>query len=104
MPAAPRDVVSLRAEAITALRKAALDPLGLALEGPPGVSLYLLGDRKLALENFNEGPTEMRLTIPDAACYRLALTLGRPDAELRPERGSLTVTVSGRSLIAAERG
>jgi len=104
MPAAPRDLVSLPAEEITALRKTALDPLGLAFAGPPGVSLYLLGDRKLALENFNEEPAEMRLTIPDAASYRLALTLGRPGAELRPHRGSLTVTVPGRSLVAAERG
>ena len=104
LPAAPRDLVSLRAEEITALRKAALAPVGLALEGPPGVSLYLLGDRKLALENFNEEPVEMRLTIPDAAAYRLALTLGRPGAELLPHGGSLRVTVPGRSLVAAEQG
>ena len=80
-----------------------MDRLGLAFEGPPGVSLYLLGDRKLALENFNEGPAEMRLTIPDAATYRFALTLGRPGAELRRQHGSLTVPVPGRSLAAAER-
>ena len=104
MPAAPRDLMKLPAEEITALRKTALDPLGLALEGPSGVSLYLLGDRKVVVENFNEEPAEMRLAIPDAASYRLALTLGRPGAELRPQRGSLTVTVPGRSLVSAERG
>jgi len=48
----------------------------------------------------SEAPT---FRFGEAVPYRLAPTLGRPGAELRPQRGSLTVTMPGRSLVAAER-
>jgi len=102
-PTDTRRIMELPADEITALRAAALAPLGIALDGPVGVSLYLFGDRKVVLESFSVEETEMRLRIPGAETYRVALTLGPPGAAAWSEGGSLHVRLPPRSLVALER-
>jgi hypothetical protein len=102
-PGDTRRIMELPAEEITALRAAALAPLGIALDGPVAVSLYLFGDRKVVLESFSAEETEMRVRIPDAESYRVALALGPPGAAAWSEGGSLHVRLPPRSLVALER-
>jgi hypothetical protein len=94
----PELIPDLPAGQITALRRAALDPLGMTLEGPTWVALYLFGARKLALENFRDRPAEMRLILPDAGRYRLVLTLGREGARVTAVGGALTISLPPRTL------
>ncbi len=103
VPARPQQLLDLPAEALAALRRAALAPLGLALEGPTSVALYLLGERKVALESFRAEPCELRLTLPQADRYRLALTLGREGAAVTSSHGALSISLPPRTLVCLER-
>jgi len=102
-PRETRGIMQLPPSAIAALRRAALQPLGLSLEGPVGVALYLFGDRKVALESFNNQLAEMRLGIRHAGRYRIALTLGREGAGARGEGEALIISIPPRTLVALER-
>ena len=93
----------LPADQIAALREAALTPLGLQLDGPTGVALYLFGDRKLALENFDDEPAELRLAAPHADQYRIALALGHEGATASAHHGQVAAMVPPRALICLER-
>ncbi len=75
----------------------------MGLEGPTWVSLYLFGARKVALENFRDEPVEMRLSLPDAGRYRVALTLGREGARVTAADGALTISLPPRTLACLEK-
>jgi hypothetical protein len=98
-----RLLLDLPADRIAALRRAALAPLGLELEGPTEVALYLLGDRKLALESFRNESAEMRLAMPHAGQYRVVLSLGHEGAAASVRDGRLAVTIPPRTLVCLER-
>jgi hypothetical protein len=102
-PRDTREIMQFPADEIAALRQAALEPLGMALQGPVGTALYLFGERKVALENFRDQPAEMRLRLADADRYRMAFSLGREGAQARAEGEWLLVSVPPRSLAALER-
>jgi len=101
-PSEGRGIMDLPAGEIATLRRASLEPLRIRLEGPVGVSLYLLGERKVALENFGREAAEMRLGIADAAEYRMVLALGPEGAKARREGEWLRVRLPARSLVALE--
>jgi len=102
-PQDTRRIMAFPPDQIAALRKAALAPLGLSLEGPVGVALYLFGDRKVVLESFLDEPAEMRLGLPDAGRYHLTLTLGREGAKARTDGDTLVIAVPPRTLVALAR-
>jgi hypothetical protein len=101
--AEPRRVMELPEEQLAALRQAALAPLDLGLEGPPGVALYLFGERKIVLESFQNRPVDMRVLLPEARSYRTALVLGRDGSEVAADRTGLRVAIPPRTLVALER-
>lgn len=105
MPPSPtRGLVDLPEEEIAALRRHALEPLGMSLEGPTWVALYLFGERKVVLENFGDRPAEMRLGLPGTRSYRVAMALGAEGGKLKKPGGAIELTVGPRSLVALEGG
>jgi hypothetical protein len=96
-------VLNLPEGELAALRQAALAPLGARLDGPAGVALYLFGERKAALESFRNESVEMRLALPGAKQYRVALTLGRDGAAAATRGGEVVVSVPARTLVCLER-
>jgi hypothetical protein len=102
-PSSTRNIMDLPADRISALREAALRPLGLHLEAPSRVSLYLLGDGKLAVESFRNEPTEVRISFQQAGDWGQVLALGREGARVSGEGATLSLLVPPRSLVALER-
>ncbi len=102
-PSSPQQIPALPPQEIASLRSAALAPLGLALDGPPNVALYLFGEHKIALESFRADAVGMQLTLPDARDYRLALSLGHRGSALTANASTLTITLPPRTLVCLER-
>lgn len=101
-PADPREMMAWSIERIQELRRAALQPLGMTLEGPAGTALYLLGARKAALENFTEDPAEMRLRLPEGGGWQLAFALGHAGSRCRQQGQELIVTMPPRTLVGLQ--
>lgn len=102
-PADARELLELPENEVSRLREAALAPHGMAIEGPTGVSLYLLGERKIALESFLQDPAQMRLRLPDAGSYETTFALGREGVTVEREGERLALHLPPRTLVALER-
>jgi len=59
----PAALLDLSPARVNELRRTMLAPLGVALEAPTRVAIYLLGDDLLAVESFRDAPAEIVLTL-----------------------------------------
>ncbi len=102
-PENPRGLMDWSPEQLADLRRAALEPFGMGLKAPTGVSLYLLGDRKVALESFRREPAEIELSLSNASAYHIALALGRHgEPSLVAAGRTLRLTLPPRTLVTLE--
>ena len=100
-PRPARDLMS-SPRLIQQLRQQALAPFGLSLDAPAGVALYLLGDHKIALENFAARPADVRLGLGRPSRCRAVLTLGAGEAAATSAGDALAVRLPARSLVAID--
>jgi hypothetical protein len=96
-----RDMMNWPREKVDALRRPLLEPLGVELSAPPRVSLYLYGQKKVVVENFNDEAVEIALTVRDAKGFDRAIVLP-PTAEpkLETRAGQAKLTLPPRTLVA----
>ena len=96
-----RDMMNWPREKVDALRRPLLEPLGVELSAPPRVSLYLYGQKKVVVENFNDEAVEIALTVRDAKGFDRAIVLP-PSAEpkLETRAGQAKLTLPPRTLVA----
>jgi len=64
MPDNSYDLLQLPARALNVIRRPFMKELGMQLEGPGGVALYLFGKNQYALYNMNDEPATVSLNLP----------------------------------------
>ncbi len=64
MPDNSYDLLQLPARALNVIRRPFLKELGMQIEGPGGVALYLFGRNQYVLYNMNDEPATVSLTLP----------------------------------------
>ncbi len=96
-----RELRNLPTERVDALRAPLLKPLGIDLSAPTGVALYLYGEDKAVVENFNDEDAEIRLSIRGAKRYEKAVVLPQK-AEIKIQTGKkgVRITLPARSMLA----
>ncbi len=89
---------------LDALRAPLLAALGVTLSAPAKVSLYLYGNDKYVLENFNDEPVTVEFSAKNQSAFEpvLALPTGAPLPTLKAEAGksSVRLELPARSLLA----
>ncbi|HPS00341.1 MAG TPA: hypothetical protein PLA90_02245 [Candidatus Sumerlaeota bacterium] len=89
---------------LDALRAPFLAALGVTLSAPAKVSLYLYGNDKYVLENFNDEPVTVEFSAKNQSAFEpvLALPTGTPLPAMKAEPGkpALRLDLPPRSLLA----
>lgn len=96
-----RRLMELPRQRADALRAPLLKALGVKLSAPPRVSIYLFGQRKVVLENFNDRQVSVRLAVDGAKAYRPAIVLPTgADVRAKSAAGEVEIQMPPRSLVA----
>ena len=79
-------------------------PLGMKLDAPNKVSIYLMGDNTLILENFNDNPVDVTLELKKLTSVTAKLTIPSDGASRVVKTGNV-IDVKGltpRTLVVYE--
>ncbi len=101
----PRSLLELDREFLMKLREKMLKPFGIAFDAPNKVSLYLIGDDLMVIENFNDEPVNVRFQMLGMKSAEKLVTLpadGEVRIELEGDR--LNASMYPRSMIAVRIG
>jgi len=97
----PKGLLDLTREQLKPIREKLLAPLGLGFDAPNKVALYLIGDRCVVVENFNDEP--ITATLEFAQPVKPAKTLVLPvdgQAEFSSEAGKIDFQkITPRTLV-----
>jgi len=97
----PRSLLNMDRASLAKIRERMLKPYGITFDAPNKVSLYLIGDDYVIVENFNDASIDASLHIPGMKNANGQITLpvdGK--AELKMVEGEIAVSMSPRSLAA----
>jgi hypothetical protein len=100
----PKSLLKLSREELNPLRDKLLAPLGMKFDAPDKVSLYLLGDNWVVIENFNDSKVDLTLTLPVISEINKKLSLP-PDDSVVISKNKNSITMSGlspRTLVVFE--
>ncbi len=98
----PKSLLKLTREELNPMRDKLLAPLGMKFDAPNKVGLYLYGDDCCVIENFNNEPVDVSLTLPAVTDAKQILSLPY-DAKATLGRNGNTIAVKNlppRSLVA----
>ncbi|MBK9391279.1 MAG: hypothetical protein IPN68_14190 [Bacteroidetes bacterium] len=100
----PKKLLKLTQEELKPVRDKLMAPLGIKFDAPNKVSIYLMGDNTLILENFNDNPVDVTLEMAKVSSLTPKLTI--------PVQGKVFVSksnnifsikeLSPRTLVAFE--
>jgi hypothetical protein len=71
----PKKLLKLTQEELRPVRDKLMAPLGMKFDAPNKVSLYLLGDNIIIIENFNDEIVDVSLELPAVASVQARLTI-----------------------------
>jgi len=100
----PKKLLKLTQEELKPIREKLMAPLGMKFDAPNKVSIYLLGDNTLILENFNDNPVDATLEMSKLASVSTKLTIPADGKSVVAKNGN-TISVKGltpRTLIVLE--
>ncbi len=100
----PKNLLKLTKDDLKPLRDRLLAPLGMKFDAPNKVSIYLIGENLLLLENFNDQPVDATLELPKLASVASKLTIPSDGSSVVTKAGN-TITVKGltpRTLVVYE--
>ncbi len=100
----PKKFLKMTKEEIQPLRDRLLAPLGMKFDAPVKVSVYLVGDNLMILENFNDEPVDATFELPKLASATSKLTIPA-DGKSQVTKSGNAITVKGltpRTLVAIE--
>ncbi len=100
----PKNLLKLTQEELKPVRDKLMAPLGMKLDAPNKVSIYLMGDNTLILENFNDIPVDATLEISKLVSVSTKLTIPADGKSVVAKNGN-TISVKGltpRTLIVME--
>jgi len=100
----PRELYKLPKETLQEARDKMLAPLGVQLEAPTKVSLYLYEKNMEVIENFNNEPVVVTLDLrgreaPNERQIIHSLPKGNGSEIIRREKGKYTIKIGPRSLV-----
>jgi hypothetical protein len=87
----PRDLLGLTREQLKPIRDKLLAPFGMKFDAPNKVSLYLIGENRLVVENFNDASIDAAIEFKRAVNGRQVLVL--------PAEGRADLTQEGNKLV-----
>ncbi len=97
----PRSLLKMDRASLLNLRKKMLKPFGIAFDAPNKVSLYLMGDDHIVIENFNDEGVDVRFLMPGLKSAEGLVTLPVDgEIDLKLEGDELNVSMSPRSMVA----
>ncbi len=100
----PKKLLKLTQEELKPIREKLMAPLGMKFDAPNKVSIYLLGDNTLILENFNDNPIDATLEMSKVASVSTKLTVPA-DGTSKVSKSGNAITVKGltaRTLVVYE--
>jgi len=71
----PKKLLKLTQEELRPVRDKLMAPLGMKFDAPNKVSLYLLGDNTIIIENFNDEKVDVSLELPSVSSVQARLTI-----------------------------
>ena len=99
----PRSIMNMDRESLYKLRKRMLKPFGIEFDAPSKVSLYLIGDDHVVIENFNNEYVETQLCITRLADANSVLKLPvDADINVKVEDEAINVFMSPRSMVVLQ--
>jgi hypothetical protein len=98
----PKNLLKLTREELTPIRNKLLAPLGITFDAPNKTALYLFADDLIVIENFNDEPIDVQLTLPKAVTAKIELTIPHEGkASLTTQANTLSLNqITPRTLIA----
>lgn len=101
----PRSLLTMDRESLFKLRAKMLKPFGIVFDAPNKVSLYLIGDKLVVIENFNDETVDVKLRMPGLNSAKHLVTLPVDTVMgLQLESSEIRFSMSPRSMIAVEIG
>jgi hypothetical protein len=100
----PKKLLKLTQEELKPLRDKLMAPLGMKFDAPNKVSIYLMGDNTLILENFNDNPVDVTLEMSKVTSVLTKLTIPA-DGKSVVARNNNVISIKGispRTLVAFE--
>ncbi|HAM09421.1 MAG: hypothetical protein A2X05_13770 [Bacteroidetes bacterium GWE2_41_25] len=100
----PKKLLKLTQAELKPIRDKLLAPLGMKFDAPNKVSLYLLGDNTIIIENFNDEKVDVWLELPAVSSVQARLTIPS-DGKAVLSRNKNTVSIkdlSPRTLVLYE--
>ncbi|MDT8299919.1 MAG: hypothetical protein RQ760_00455 [Sedimentisphaerales bacterium] len=100
----PRSLLELTREQLKPIRDKLLQPLGIQFDAPNKVALYLIGEDRLIVENFNDEPIDATFTFTKSfeAGRELILPIDG-DAKVSQSRGRLRLSkITPRTLVVVK--
>ena len=100
----PRSLLELSREQINPIRAKLLGPLGIEFDAPNKVSLYLIGEDCLVVENFNNAPVDAAISFSKPFRARRFWVMPN-DGNMRIMQSSVKMSlseISARSLVVIE--
>ena len=100
----PKKLLKLTQEELKPVRDMLMAPLGMKLDAPNKVSIYLMGDNTLILENFNDNPVDVTLELKKLTSVTAKLTIPSDGASRVVKTGNV-IDVKGltpRTLVVYE--
>lgn len=100
----PKNLLKLTRQELRPIRDKLLAPFGMKFDAPNKVALYLIGDRHVVVENFNDEPIDAILEFPKPVKARKTLVLPiNGNVELRGTGEKLRFTkITPRTLVVIE--
>jgi hypothetical protein len=100
----PKKLLKLTQEELKPVRDKLMAPLGMKFDAPNKVSIYLMGDNTLILENFNDNPVDVTLEMSKVTSVLTKLTIPA-DGKSVVARNNNVISIKGispRTLVAFE--
>mgnify|MGYP001589304278 FL=1 len=100
----PRGLLELTREQLKPIRDKLLAPFAMKFDAPNKVTLYLIGEDCLIVENFNDEPVDVSVEFARAAAARRTLVLPADGGvDFSAAQGKLNLTkITPRTLVAIE--
>ena len=100
----PKKLLKLTQEELKPIRDKLMAPMGMKFDAPNRVSIYLMGDNTLILENFNDNPVDVTLEMKKLSSVTAKLTIPTDGASRVVKTGNV-IDVKGltpRTLVVYE--
>jgi hypothetical protein len=99
----PKSITNMSRASLLDLRNMMLKPFGIEFDAPSKVSLYLIGDKHVVIENFNDENVDVQLCMTDLIDAKSLIKLPiDADINVKVEGNAINAYMSPRSMVALQ--